>query len=305
MLRQTIRASLYSVLMIPFSLLSAQPRVVSVEQLPVGDERAWEDPRFSPTGTSVFYTSPSFQGIWEFSLETRSVRQITADTHSGYGYSVSSDGKTIAYRRTLPQQNNRRKQEIILKDLREESASVIDSAPELSTPAFADRRLAYTKGGQQEELSLSLDGSEIQILGIEDTKIALLRGSAKILLDPLGSGSYIWPSLSPDRTKIVAYEMDRGAFVADLTGTVLARLGRRDAPSWTFDGRWIVYMDDKDDGHRILESDIMIVAPDGKTTVRLTETPDVIELNPQCSPTEAKIVYHTLDGRLFLLTYSE
>ncbi len=305
MVRQMIRAALYGVLMIPFSILAAQPRVVSVEQLPVGDERSWQHPRFSPTGRSVFYTSPSFQGIWEFSLETRSVRQITADPSSGYGYSVSPDGETIAYRRTLPQPNHRRKQEIILKDLREESGSVIDSAPELSTPAFADRRLAYTKGGRQEELSLSLDGSEIQILGIEDTKIALLRGSAKVLLDPLGSGSYIWPSLSPDRTRIVAYEIDRGTFVADLNGTVLAKLGRRDAPSWTFDGRWIAYMDDRDDGHRILESDIMVVSADGKTTVRLTETPESIELNPQCSPTEPKIVYHTADGRLFLLTYSD
>jgi len=305
MSRKIVRAFLYCALVIPFGILTAQPRVVSVEELPVGDEHAWQHPRFSPTGASVLYTSPSFHGIWEFSLDTRTVRQITADPYSGYGYSVSSDGNAIAYRRTLPQPNHRRKQEIVLKDLREESGSVVDSAPELSTPAFAHRRLAYTKGGEQEELSLSLDGSEIQILGIEDTKIALLRGSAKILLDPLGSGSYIWPSLSPDRTKIVAYEMDRGTFVADLTGTVLAKLGRRDAPSWTFDGRWVVYMDDRDDGHRILESDIMIVSPDGKTTGRFTETTDAIELNPQCSPTEPKIVYHTLDGRLFLLTYSE
>ncbi|MBI2619092.1 MAG: PD40 domain-containing protein [Ignavibacteriales bacterium] len=284
---------------------SAQPLVLSVEELPLGSERAWQNPRFSPNGTSVFYTSPSFEGIWEYSLESKSTRQITSDPHSGYGYSISPDGRTIAYRRTIIQPSRRRTQEIIVKDLRDHSATVVDSGPNLSTPAFTDRRLSYTKGEQTRELSLSLQGSEIEVLGIENTKIALLKGNTKVLLDPFGKGSYIWPSLSPDKTQIVAYEMERGTFVADIEGTVLATLGRRNAPSWTFDGKWIVYMDDRDDGHQILESDIRYVSADGTKSGRLTETADVIELNPQCSPTDPKIVYHTLDGRIFLLTYSE
>jgi len=85
----------------------------------------------------------------------------------------------------------------------------------------------------------------------------------------------------------------------------VSRLGRRNAPAWTHDGKWIAYMDDRDDGHRILSSDIMLVSHDGKTTIALTETPDIIELFPSCSPSEKKIAFNTLDGRIFILTYTE
>ncbi|HLF20045.1 MAG TPA: hypothetical protein VI704_04575, partial [Bacteroidota bacterium] len=75
--------------------------------------------------------------------------------------------------------------------------------------------------------------------------------------------------------------------------------------SWSHDGKWIAFMDEQDDGYRILASDIFLISPDGKKTHQLTETAGSIELNPQCSPTEKKIVYHTLDGRIFIVAYAE
>jgi Tol biopolymer transport system component len=103
----------------------------------------------------------------------------------------------------------------------------------------------------------------------------------------------------------VAYEMSRGAFVCDLAGTVSAQLGKKDAAVWTRDGNWLVYMDDRDDGQRILSSELYCVSPDGKLVVQLTDTENVVELYPQCSPTEDKIVCGTLRGEIYLLTYKE
>jgi Tol biopolymer transport system component len=142
-------------------------------------------------------------------------------------------------------------------------------------------------------------------LGIEETKIALTVKGKKVTLDPFGQGSYIWPSLSPDKQFLVAYEIDRGAFVCDLTGKVISTFGRRDAPTWTRSGRWIVYMEDKDDGHRLLSSDLFAVTRDGSSTVQLTSTAALMELDPHCSPTENKIVCSTSDGSILLLEYEE
>ena len=285
--------------------LQAQPRVTSIEELPLGTERPWQNPRFSPTGKSVFYTSSSFYGIWEFSLELRTTRQVTSDPHSGFGYTISQDGKTIAYRTTTILPSRRRKQEIVITELGKAEKRVVDTGEDLSTPAFANSKLVYSKAGGTQELEFQVPSENVQILGIENTKIALLKGSAKILLDPLGFGSYIWPSLSPDQKLIVAYEVDRGTFVSDLEGNIVSQLGRRDSPSWTHDGQWIAFMDDQDDGQRILASDILLISRDGKEIFRMTETTESIELNPQCSPTEKKIVYHTADGKIFLLTFTE
>jgi Tol biopolymer transport system component len=99
--------------------------------------------------------------------------------------------------------------------------------------------------------------------------------------------------------------MDRGAFVCDVDGSAMTKIGKRDAPSWTRSGKWIVYMDDKDDGHQILSSDLAAVSFDGKSVVQLTSTASIFEMNPQCSPSENKIVCNNTSGMIFVLEYEE
>lgn len=292
-------------LVLPLRLLP-QPRSIKVEKLPLDSLLSWSNPQFSPSGRSVFFTINSFNGIWEFSLETKNFKNITSDERSGYGFSVSVDESQIAYRRTLAKRDSPQKiHEIVVKRLDTGLSTVVTSAPDVSTPVFSRDQLVYgTRQGTQ-NLALLQPTAETKILGIENTKIALLARGKKILLDPLGDGSYIWPSLSPDKTLIVAYDMDRGGFVCNLEGTVVSKLGRIDSPSWTVSGKWIVYMEDKDDGHRLISSDLFCISPEGSGRRRLTSTPDVFELNPQCSPVEKKIVYQSQKGEIFVMTYSE
>jgi Tol biopolymer transport system component len=190
-------------------------------------------------------------------------------------------------------------------NLARRSPRVLASGSDVSTPSFAENAPVYSTKSKTEGLAGTTGTTNISIIGIEDTKIAVNVNGTKKLLDPLGNGSYVWPTLSPDRQQIVAYEMDRGAFVCNLRGTVISRLGRRDAPSWTRSGRWIVYMEDKDDGHKLLSSDIFALSPDGKSVTQLTSTTGVFELYPQCSPTENKIVCSTSDGSILVLEYEE
>ena len=190
-------------------------------------------------------------------------------------------------------------------DLAKRSSKILESGPDVSAPAFANNTPVYSVRTKTKGLVTTTSGQEVTVLGIENTKIALSVKGKKTLLDPLGNGSYIWPVLSPDKSLLAAYEMDRGTFVCDLRGAIISKLGRRDAPSWTRSGKWIVYMDDKDDGHRLISSDIFAVTPDGKTVVQLTSTKQALEMNPQCSPTENKIVYDTTDGSIMVLEYEE
>ncbi|HMK38428.1 MAG TPA: hypothetical protein VK569_03745, partial [Bacteroidota bacterium] len=145
----------------------------------------------------------------------------------------------------------------------------------------------------------------VSVLGIEETKIAVLRDGLKSLLDPLGGGSYIWPSLSPDGSSLLAYDMDRGAFVSNPDGSRPLRIGRRDAPAWTRDGKWIVFMADSDDGHAIRSSAIAFISPDGNVIGDLTSGSGRNEMFPQCSPVADAIVCSTLGGEILVITYGE
>jgi Tol biopolymer transport system component len=288
------------------SLTAAQIKVNRTEQLHLDRSHAWSRPQFSPSGRSIYFTDLGGDGIWEYSLRSGSSRQITADPKSGFAYSVSPDGASLIYRRTTYEESGRtRKQDIVMMNLTEGSSSIIASGPDVSIPIFSNSAPVYSIHSKTVGLARTSGVTDVAVLGIEDAKIAVSVNGIKTLLDPLGNGSYIWPVLSPDRQRLAAYEMDRGAFICDLRGTVTSRLGRRDAPSWTRSGRWIVYMEDKDDGHQLLSSDLFAVAPDGRTVVQLTSTPGVLEMYPRCSPTENKIVCSTPDGAIILLEYVE
>ena len=288
------------------SLLFAQPTITKVEKLPLDQSQEWSHPQFSPDGQKIYFTTVNGNGIWEYSVKTQSARQITNDPQSGAAFSISPDGRQIAYRRTFTDTKTRqRTQEIVLQDLSTNLTSVVATGTDVSAPVFSQDNVVFSVQGVANNLSKAQNTGIIIILGIENTKILLNKNGQKLLLDPFSNGSYVWPVLSPDKTTIVAYEMDRGAFVCDLGGKILATLGRRDAPSWTRTGKWIIYMNDKDDGHQILSSDLHYIAPDGRQSGQLTFTFDIIEMYPQCSPTENNIVYCSLEGEIFLASYTE
>jgi Tol biopolymer transport system component len=284
----------------------AQPMVVSMQKLPLDQQQKWSAPRFAPDGKTIFYTNASNDGVWEYAVATKKVRQITSDRGSGYGFTLSADGKQIAYRRTSSPLNARkRSQDIVLLDRSTNASRTLGTGADMTPPVFRGNEVLFGRESVTIQTAPEPIADVVEVLGIENTKILLFRNGRNELFDPLGDGSYVWPALSPDKKLLVAYDMSRGTIVSDLQGNVRTKLGRRDHPAWTRDGRWIVYMDDKDDGNNIVSSDLYCISPDGKQVVQLTDTKSVIEMYPQCSPTEDKIVFSTLDGAIQLLEYRE
>jgi Tol biopolymer transport system component len=196
-----------------------------------------------------------------------------------------------------------RRQDIIRLNLNTEEKRVVASGEDVMTPVYYDNTLLYSIEGESFSPVESMNG--YRVLGIDYTKIILAGKEGRVIFDPLGDGSYIWPRLSPDGTRLVASDMSRGVFITGLNGENITMLGKRNAPCWTRDGSWIIYMNDKDDGHNILSSDIMAVSADGQTTLSLTETADIIEMYPDCSPVDNSIVCSSLDGGLYLIRYGE
>ncbi len=285
---------------------NAQIRIVKEQRLPLDKTKVWSNPQFSPDGTKVYFTSSGYNGIWCYSLDDAKVQHITGDSGAGYGFALSGDGEKIAYRRTMENGGIReRLQHIVIRDLRDGSTTVVATGDNLSLPAWTRAGVMYSVNASVKNLDFSRAEAKPVLLGIEDTKIVLVSNGRKRVLDPLGTGSYIWPALSPDGRRIVATEMARGAFVCSPRGEVIVRLGKRNGAVWTRSGRWLVYMRDTDDGHVIVSSDLFAVSADGKRTLQLTSTRDRHEMNPACSPSSTMIACDTPEGEILLFSYEE
>ena len=285
--------------LVPLTNVSAQVKIVSVEKIPLGTSHPWAHGQFSPNGRTVYFSTLSYDGIWSYDIDSRQMTTITEDTGAGYEFAVSMDERIITYRRTIRQSPGARNQQIVEKHLDTGIEEIRMSGRSIAPPGPAERFAGSQGAALQKSTSTSI------AVKVDKTKMSILRDGRATILDPYEGGRYIWPSLSPLSDKIAAYEMGKGLFVCDLEGTVLAHLGKYSAPSWTFDGAWVVAMKDRDDGYRLVSSDLVFLSPDGQTVVQLTATPDRLELNPNCSPAGRTIVFHTPNGELYLLTYED
>lgn len=296
--------SLVSLFFLAFQT-QAQIRITGHSTLPLPPAQQWHQPRFSPDGGSVYLTNSSLDGIWRYERLTSRLTELTRDRASGDAYTLSEDGRRLSYRRTSYQGRDRRRlQEIVVMDVKNGSSRVTGTGEDLSEPLFDGDQVLYAAGARTKTLTGTPRSASVYIIGTESGGIAIVRNGAKSLLNPISGGSYIWPSLSPDRTRLAARDIrSRTTFVCTLDGTIIARLGRGNAPVWTRDGQWIICMEDKDNGHRITGSELVAIRADGSVRLQLTRTSDVAELFPSCSPVENKIICSTTDGRVLQLTY--
>ncbi|HEX9657508.1 MAG TPA: hypothetical protein VGB89_11420 [Bacteroidota bacterium] len=294
-----------SILILAFTASAlSQPIIKSSTVLPLPEEVQWFAPRFSPDGAAIYVTTSGYNGIWKYDIAAQSLQELTRDPGAGYEFAISADGNMIAFRRTFVHENGlERIQEIVRLDLAAGEEHVIVSAPTLSPPTLYGEEIVYRVGGSVAGQKKVESNASI-LLGIEKTKIVLLENGAKKIVDPISNGSYIWPVLSPDRNSLAGFETSKGLFISDVDGKNVRLLGRYNAPAWTHDGEWVVTMSDKDDGHEIISSDLVAVRVEGGEVIQLTSTDGIIELYPQCSPVDNRIVCATADGHVLLLTYS-
>jgi Tol biopolymer transport system component len=286
---------------------TAQIHITKTEVVALPEGHLWMAPGWAPNGQAFFVSSANYVGLWRYDLQTGTLMQLTEDVGAGFGWTVSGDGAHLAYRRTLatPDQVNRT-QEIVRLDLVSGLPMTVASASSVELPVYAGGVLVVNDALKGVAV-VSRETPELAataVLGIENQKIVLMKGGEKVLLDPFGDGSYIWPSLSPDGQRLLAYDMRRGAFICDLGGTVVTRLGRLDAPVWSRSGSWIISMKEVNDGNVITGSDLYATTSDGRKQVRLTSTP-TIELMPACSPVDSRILCSTSGGSILMLTYEE
>src|SRR3970040_1501123 len=110
-----IRHFLILIVLLP-SFLISQPKVVSVEELPLGMNQPWQNARFSPSGNALYYTAAGFRGISQYSLHDHTAKQITDEPGAGYGFSVPADESKITYKTTRTRASRRREYTIVLQD---------------------------------------------------------------------------------------------------------------------------------------------------------------------------------------------
>lgn len=258
-------------------------------------------PRFSPNSEFLLTTRANYSGLKVFTFGDQSLKVINTDAGAGYNAQISNDGTSILYNRV--EFVNNRRQNTLMSFSRKENRlqRITEPSREKVSPRFSGNRPAFVRG--RTYVRTGIPAAETPpLITIEDRKMVIYTAAGRRVLDPNGGdASYIWPSFSPDGRHIVYTVAGRGTFVSRTDGSAVRSLGALNAPQW-LNNQWVVGMDDRDDGARVVASDLYVVSIDGKKRQRLNTPPGKIAMYPAVSPEGNRIAFNTDQGEIYIMS---
>ena len=252
--------------------------VVSMQQLPIAAQADMKVAGISPAGDYILLTTGSNQGLQRYDLESQALTTITDAAGAGYNVQVSNDGQEIVYRETSFDRNQMRQNKIVRLNMYNQRQHVV--------------------ARNQRDLKYMATSDNLTTVTIVDRMIVLKRNGLTTTLAPNGSHlSYIWPSVSPDGTKLCYYVCGNGCWVSNIDGSNPQYIAHACRAAQWYDNNTIVAMADEDDGHFMTASRIVAYTLDGKMQVLTNDS--MIAVEPYAA--NGAVVFSTLDGEVYML----
>ena len=260
----------------------------------------------SGQGDFLLLTADDNSGLTKLDLSTGKAQNITRAAGAGYDARVSPDGKRVVYRENSFTSGHLRMVSLRSINLGSgQSRELVAPTRNLQGVGINNQAaLPVTRGqvtakGFEGKVS---DKSGV-VLSINNRQLMISRNGKTRNLSPNGNDkSYLWPSLSPDGTKILYYVGAEGAFVCNLDGSNVKSLGMMRAPQW-WDDATVVGMYDQDDGEFVYASRIVATNLKGD---KQSLTPDsLIAMYPKVSAQAGKIAFSTPDGKAYIINVTK
>ena len=253
----------------------------------------------SPQGDYLLLTSATNQGLIKYDLTTNESRVLSTANSAGHNVKISPDGQTVVYRESTF--NNKHLRQSSLKSVNLTTGATQELVkPTRDLQGYsvdATSAAAVNKGKYSSKAIGAAKAQKVPVLSIDKGQLMITINGKTRQLSPNGTQfSYMWPSLSPDGTKVLFYQAAHGAYVCDLDGSNVRKVGQMRAPVW-YDNNTIVGMMDKDDGEFIYASTIVAATLDGATQVLTDDA--TIAMYPHA--TAGKIAFSTPAGEAYII----
>lgn len=256
------------------------------------------NPVLNVDGDKLLYTASGFSGLNLVDLKTNAAVEISKDAGAGFEPQFSTDNSRIFYRKTTFE-NNRRFNSVQSFDIKTNRNNELLAPQRLLNKIYplTNGVIAFSGRNILRATATKSTATPVVVSANEELKIMLYNGKISYL-NPLNMPEprYIWVSLSPDSKKILFTAAGKGTYICDLNGKILDSLGDVNAPVW-FNNNFVVAMEDKDDGHRVISSKIVMISIVKKTKMDIS-LPTKIAMYPTASGKANRIAYHTENGEI-------
>ena len=276
--------------------------VASVERLDISGTKATVVAGVSPKGDYILLTGAQLNGLAKYDLASKKVEVVSKALGAGYNPTISDDGDAVAFREDRFEKGLRSTDVKVKNFATGESRTLSKGVRNFNAVSIEGGTAVTVTDGRQAKTTISnrrTSRAKQATVSIVNRQLVLSIDGKSTTLTPNGADkSYLWPTLSPDKTRICYYVGGEGCYVCNLNGKIVARLGALRAAKW-YDNNVVVGMHDTDDGYVITSSEIVAVTLAGKRQV-LTDS-SVKAMYPYASSEARKIVFGTDEGETYII----
>jgi len=302
--------------LLPASLFGQHPAPDGTPRPLTPKGRYFMQPVWSPDGTKIAFAESNYRGIWVKWLDSGKLEQIVNKPGAGYRFAWSPDSRYIAFRARYEEHRRARHAIEVVDVASKEVRRFTPLQKRVGLPIWgtSNATLFYTQNQKLRKISTGLQtrrdrlfrpphgGREIVVFTSYQQLRVAERFDSLLVRPLLPEQKVLNPVLSPDGIHLAFEEYGGDLIVLNIDSGRRISLGEGYRPSWSPDGKWLCYMITRDDGHQFLASDIYAASADGGQKVRLTDTEDLLEMNPSWSPDGRSIAFDEhKSGQIFLL----
>ena len=221
----------------------------------------------SPQGDYVLLSDAQLNGLARYDLATGRISVISRARSAGLNAAIAPDGTSVAYREDTFKDGLRYTDVKVHTFATGATKQLLSGTRNVNGVSLQGNTAVTIANGKAKKTAVTGKAatSTTPVAAIADRQLVLTANGSTKVLSPLGTDrSYLWPSVSPDGRHICFYVAGTGCYISDLSGNIVARLGKLRAAKW-LNATTVVGMNDTDDGHAIISSSIVAATIDGKS----------------------------------------
>ncbi|MBK8947020.1 MAG: PD40 domain-containing protein [Ignavibacteriae bacterium] len=266
-------------------------------------------PRFSKNDRLILFTSENYDGLYSYNVESKKTEIISNASGAGYNPLIIDD-ENIIFRKSKIE-NGKKIYSITSKNIKTNIEKILENDKrQISIPnQIVNSNIYFIENSSINIKPLSYNNfrknnQNSKVIYSQNNNLFITENDNIINVSPMGKGVYVWESFSNDGEKILFTFGNQGSFLCDNNGNILLNIKDGHYPKFSPDGKYILYMKDKDDGEKYISSDLFVFSIDENKEYQITNTENIIEMFAEWSNDQTSIVYNTSLGEIYLAKIS-
>jgi len=264
-----------------------------------------DQPVISADGSFVVAYSPIQGAIMKIDADGNSTSVVKGD--GLYNLRLSADGSNVIFSTPSFDKNHMRKVSLQAADIATGSVTTIVKPSRRLNSGYGVDGSTVTAVENGKVRTKALSGSAVKaspVASINYGHLDVTVGGKTTSIDPQGRGSYIWPSVSPDGTKVCYWLVGRGCFICNLDGSNPVSLGALRAPVWAGNDV-IVGMDIPEPSEQNVTASAIKARRISDGATQVLTSYDLRAMYPSASADGSRIAFSTPEGQLHIITLTK